>query len=1853
MRNKKIIASTVAIATAAAIAVTTVLSNGIQNTYAQESFTGLDEIIAGKQYKILEIVPDMSEAKLGLLVNGQETYYDPASGRYGSLSYILSGMGTKAERETYVNSTVKSAYADIITESDEEGKVLSYTPYQESYVSIDGYSELTLASSQILDKASDDLIGYYIKDLGENATSGHYTLDSKFIFATGETSATLYSQNVSFYDVGAENKYYNVLFKHTDVVPEGQGAYEPVSGAPITQEVWDTMTAGSMFYMLSDDGASFVLCEKSTGEPGVATPANATEDNGLVKVADFQADRFYMVVFRFVSAENISSSRNYYVPYYVEFSADADGNGTGSYGAVLNSTNPYIEDRYNGHFIKDVENMFYMKTESGGRYELTTESEGAFAPDYDVEIDTVYYTGGLTSTDLMKSAVFNQSGLLSEEGAELDISVDTVLPISVTVDMANEYDLIYVSNSFAYNLKLTPDTYTSENDLKGNVADIIYSLVIDASVYKPIIVDAGIIKDGIVSQETNIYKLARLLSSSNLDDNSVSSVDNVWTVNTYGDLYSDPNSDSYFVHGNVLSVPGDGTTISDDGLLNSHTFSFVEDFASPFVEIADTRKNEYVNFDSDSETAFSSTATALGFGEVSGCISDENFIRESENLSKSKDSEKYKFFDLSISRAICMEYIICYVTKREASKIDVIKVLDIEPSTLNTSSKNEIETDVKNLLGITDDSKISFVHMTSAELISKVEDLCRYDLIYMGLYTDSMHVEMVDHYYLKSDPGKEISYDSIGNSNNWWEYYNIVQETVTSYNDSTMHGLIYSNIGDLKKGKQFAGLFDTDYQTQNGNYVRDYKDADGNWHTGAWFNDWGYSTQRYSGNDLTEEKLNDLLDFVKSACPVILADNFVTNRQNEDGTYSRVVNDYRNVYEEKIVDGVRRAGDVVKTTNGPIDNCSNMYTLIDSIAATTTYKNVKTMSEWQDNKSLLSRYITLGKPELNVMEQAKVTDQEYFKTDGDKVIINFKVKTYGSVDTQNPFNVDLYVDFNADGRYSKATERLDVNNFRIYLIDEEKDSKKMINIVTETDENGNTTEYYSIAPLNGQPDKVYYRLEYTVQKDYLGVYPVKMVVSQEDNAYRYSYWEGYYYHEKTSVSSSGGTSLETVKVLHILPNHIHQYDVRNSPLFDMDLRGSYEEGTMTDPNKYKDHDASAYFSFRDVDSSVYSGNIEEYWKGNGLSYEQANKRRWDLLIESFKKSSFYKYAYGSETDGCMLGGYSLEIGSIFCDTLIGKFWTTSYGVREFDSTAYQEYLDQFDMLVLGFGDCVEYFSTGTNGITPSQQQLYDYYYDGIHNFIASGKSVLFTHDTTDNVAAKSAAQYNSPYWGSGHMSDLLAGDVGFDRYGIYNNDNSLLSLALSAGIDDLKKDDSDVVRISKYPSLEIAKGLGLLEKYDAELTKNSSKDEITKGLLYTIITKEAEKENKDIAYQPNSNKEILTYEVQGRSTIALNRNGNDYGYDKKNLVTTEPGKSITNSWGESRTTTAELLNKGQILIYPYNVYSQIKNNNGLFKIASTHYQYFQIDMNADEDEDGESDITVWLSLTDDNDTTIEYDSAERDARNNYYIYTKGNVTYSGVGHSRINKSGNDAEVQLYINTMIAAYQATAQNPEISIKETADSGSADKDTIYVSMDASISLESQPETGAIVGTVNDGSQLDLVDSSLSSTTATCWKASVDSGKTDSYEKTYVFIQDTNVNRGTVKNIDLKCYMILDSKEDVPYESLKDLVIDLNDDPSVEEWAIPLDLDTYSLVYDSDGNQTEKTFDEQTDNIVSGKTYCIHIPYYLLADGEKRAEIRCYATTRISKQNTITGDLIPVSTSQSYDSVYLQRISLFDLQ
>lgn len=137
------------------------------------------------------------------------------------------------------------------------------------------------------------------------------------------------------------------------------------------------------------------------------------------------------------------------------------------------------------------------------------------------------------------------------------------------------------------------------------------------------------------------------------------------------------------------------------------------------------------------------------------------------------------------------------------------------------------------------------------------------------------------------------------------------------------------------------------------------------------------------------------------------------------------------------------------------------------------------------------------------------------------------------------------------------------------------------------------------------------------------------------------------------------------------------------------------------------------------------------------------------------------------------------------------------------------------------------------------------------------------------------------------------------------------------------------------------------------------------------------------------------------------------------------------------------MNDGAITQYPYRMGDTIS-------IAKTHWQWNQLAMEQDKDinghSDGKSDVVVWYCLA--NNTL--YNQSPNDVRNNYYFYSRGNVIYTGVGHSTVS---NEEEIKLFINAMVAAANVTAVDPEVNFVEELNPTADIEKTRYYSTDQS--------------------------------------------------------------------------------------------------------------------------------------------------------------------------------------------------------
>ena len=327
-----------------------------------------------------------------------------------------------------------------------------------------------------------------------------------------------------------------------------------------------------------------------------------------------------------------------------------------------------------------------------------------------------------------------------------------------------------------------------------------------------------------------------------------------------------------------------------------------------------------------------------------------------------------------------------------------------------------------------------------------------------------------------------------------------------------------------------------------------------------------------------------------------------------------------------------------------------------------------------------------------------------------------------------------------------------------------------------------------------------------------------------------------------------------------------------------------------------------------------------------------------------------------------------------------------------DSIKTQLY-DKYNMLIIGFGDCY-----GGEDLSNENGEV-----DFIKYFAAKGKSVLFTHDLTSMNNVKVQNQGN-PF---GYSANALLRDLmGMNRYKAVSNQ---ISAAERNKIIQYQEKQKDEQGNNKYDFVKDVNGNALDELH---------------GFTYYAI--------KRLAYDQNKSKDEwqwVPYEGKGWKMPYqyLIKDVNGDIVCKDNWLTQNTG--FNNHSDE--TTLVTKTNEGQITQYPYKI-GDWSNDNTVFddtklKVAQTHGQYYQLNMEDPE-------VTVWYCLADvgkviGNGKSDTYGVSPNDVSNNYYIYSKDNIFYSGVGHSKV---AGDMEAKLFINTMIGAYRVPYEPPIVEV-----------------------------------------------------------------------------------------------------------------------------------------------------------------------------------------------------------------------------
>ena len=863
----------------------------------------------------------------------------------------------------------------------------------------------------------------------------------------------------------------------------------------------------------------------------------------------------------------------------------------------------------------------------------------------------------------------------------------------------------------------------------------------------------------------------------------------------------------------------------------------------------------------------------------------------------------------------------------------------------------------------------------------------------------------------------------------------------TVFNDADMDGLIYYNIGDLRVvNLPMAGLLTTEYRNGNRN----------DW---TWF----YNYVRYGGNDISKEKKNALLSFLDGSYPVIIADDFLEQPVTvfaESEYKGARVNLTEGEYTSKQLAalGVKRLDiSSVKVKEGyrltvfdGDEFTGNRETFTKDVPDFT--KQVNGAGNW-DNKTLS---LIIEREENASPDRA--IDEDHI--DNCTYLYEFVTKAMK----------DKYLNFYAKGDIADNSEL-----FKFYL---NRPKVSLTNTAVGGEAEEGSDIYYINPDVNGR-----YKLQYAFNiknegtASYNTKYRCKLYIDVNSDG-KFSKQE-----EVEDITITQGGNLVSAEELYADTGYLLTRDV---PTGYKGLLPWRVEITQADnPNIYT--------------------SLNGYTKLNGMDKEvlkicQINKNGDDVINLNYEVNTkgrhFNTLVYGGQYDGADYSGIADEF----------DLDITTINIDEFERNYYanNDYLKDFNMLILGFSDMYGDFS-GNAESGPM---------GAIVDFINSGKSVLLGHDTTSFFNSPDLGQgpqamkgypwrNNATPWGNksewyytrnaATLNKYVRPLVGMDRYGILSSEILQRGNILRQGTNDydtVVNSDKDVAYKPKSGKKETVP-----EVHGYTYSLISAKDQ--KVLLDEGTTSKYQYTKWNMTSDNYHRYPEIVFENK-YTNIRFDASHFWENYDGVEEDPARYGELEKVNNGEVWNVHATQVNKGQITEYPYKLKEE-------FEVALTHAQYYELDYTADDDGDGQSDLVVWYCLGKRTSPTGHsdwvdtiYSQSPNDVRNNYYIYNKGNITYTGMGHARKNQNEEwytFEEAKLFINTMIASYQAGIKSPQITVLKQGVPESEELKLLYRYYDNGVKSDG-----------SDGFYLS------------------DAAETEDYEKLYFTVQDINFVKGT---------------------------------------------------------------------------------------------------------------------------------------
>ena len=751
---------------------------------------------------------------------------------------------------------------------------------------------------------------------------------------------------------------------------------------------------------------------------------------------------------------------------------------------------------------------------------------------------------------------------------------------------------------------------------------------------------------------------------------------------------------------------------------------------------------------------------------------------------------------------------------------------------------------------------------------------------------------------------------------------------------------------------------------------------------------------RYSGNDLTKKKYDQLLDFSKQG-PIIVADDlYSTQMGDSDNPNTNKIDRSSFVYQL-----AKKNGSAVnKYAHGVTDRLNIVKKDLEQYRC-----SAKFTSTTNSETGLPKEYIQTDRINYNTQ-----------KDDEGNNVLQYHFQLNGNNDSK--YGVNVYTDSNGNGIFEGCInyykEKSANNDSKEYdseksaglIIYDETDKK----IVSERELISNHT----------------YLVTKGLPSSDVGMIPWKIEIYNRDN-------------DSVRFSEIGYTRIP------IPPNA----EKTKISVLQMNLMPDMQDDAGGTTVNFAD-DSEVGRKFRNLTSGLEDFNIQVEFKKNSDWYRtyHNNREQWasdimsyDMLVIGFKDVAYFTndedFIYGFEKfrdagkavilSHDLVQDTSIDIAG---KNKIGGNFPMNYEETKVIQSDVRYYLRDISGQIRKYFDAENYNVTEPTGIDYDYMKYYSY----------GRRDLTFEPSENFKIFTSMLERLTTSFW-DGNTIWLQVKD--------YNETPLIDKYTYTYGnFDDPNLQEYyGYIRHPLHREQAITKPIGVIRDYYRNheyKPANMIMDNSVRSMLfynyinYDYVDKYGNKtKNKDRNASFEGFKDRVDRKVENVDLNNLN--------SRRQLI-----------WGSNSmlTNRVQAANEGQITKYPFDIPETIF-------VADTHAQNYQLDLEYDND----GDVLVWYNLAETGDRGGDsqvnsnsinvYDSKHQDSRNNYYIYTKNNITYTGLGHSTSSKSPmSDDEIKLFINTMVAAYRSSAAKPYINVLNTEAVNNGKVSNIYVDGDS---------------------------------------------------------------------------------------------------------------------------------------------------------------------------------------------------------